>query len=159
LNACLHLSYSASVAETSCRSVSRPTRQPNGWPPDHRSLSMGQCPVFLIRDNDGAYGEVFKRRLRANGHPRSTNFASITLAERYVERVIGSIRRECLDHVVVWSEAHLRRVLTVYTSYYNAARTHLCLRKDAPNPPANREPRRHNFQRCPGPTASSYCRI
>lgn len=50
----------------------------------------------------------------------------------YVERVIGSIRRECLDHVIVRDEAHLRRVLSAYSLYYNAARTHLGLRKDAP---------------------------
>jgi transposase InsO family protein len=51
----------------------------------------------------------------------------------YVERVIGSIRRECLDHVIVRNEAHLRRVLQDYTSYYNATRTHLGLEKDSPN--------------------------
>src|SRR6476646_4049909 len=51
----------------------------------------------------------------------------------YVERAIGSIRRECLDHMIVWSEAHLRRILKEYTSYYNAARTHLGLQKDAPH--------------------------
>ena len=51
----------------------------------------------------------------------------------YVERAIGSIRRECLDHMIVWSEAHLRRVLKEYTSHYNAARTHLGLQKDAPH--------------------------
>ena len=51
----------------------------------------------------------------------------------YAERVIGSIRRECLDHLIVRNEAHLRRVLQGYTSYYNATRTHLGLEKDSPN--------------------------
>jgi transposase InsO family protein len=50
----------------------------------------------------------------------------------YAERLIGSIRRECLDHVVVFGEAHLRRVLNKYTEYYNATRTHLSLAKDSP---------------------------
>ena len=51
----------------------------------------------------------------------------------YVERAIGSIRRECLDHLIVWSEAHLQRVLKAYVAYYNATRTHLGIGKDAPN--------------------------
>jgi hypothetical protein len=51
----------------------------------------------------------------------------------YVERSIGSIRRECLDHVIIWGEAHLRQVLQAYTAYYNATRTHLGIEKDAPN--------------------------
>ena len=51
----------------------------------------------------------------------------------YVERVIGSIRRECLDHIIVRDEAHLRRVLSAYSLYYNATRTHLSLGKDSPN--------------------------
>ena len=50
----------------------------------------------------------------------------------YVERSIGSIRRECLDHVIIWSEAHLRQVLKAYTAYYNATRTDLGIDKDAP---------------------------
>jgi len=91
------------------------------------------APGFLIRDNDGAYGEVFKRRLRAMGIRDRPTSPRSPWQNGHVERVIGSIRRECLDHVVVWSEAHLRRVLTGYTSYYNAKRTHLGLRKDAPN--------------------------
>jgi transposase InsO family protein len=57
----------------------------------------------------------------------------------YAERVIGSIRRECLDHTIVFGEAHLRRALTAYFSYYNRTRTHLSLGKDAP---VHREPQR-----------------
>ncbi len=55
------------------------------------------------------------------------------MESRWLSLSIGSIRRECLDHMIVWSEAHLRRVLKEYTSYYNAARTHLGLQKDAPH--------------------------
>lgn len=54
----------------------------------------------------------------------------------YVERLIGTIRRDCLDHLVIFSEAHLRRVLKAYADYYNGIRTHLSLSKDAPHPRA-----------------------
>jgi len=59
--------------------------------------------------------------------------ASITLENAFVERVIGSIRRECLDHVVIFNERHLRRVLSSYVDYYQRARTHLSLDKDCPD--------------------------
>jgi transposase InsO family protein len=91
------------------------------------------APAFLIRDNDGAYGKVFKRRLRAMGIRDRPIAPRSPWQNGYVERVIGSIRRERFDHVAVRSEAHLRRVLIAYTLYYNSTRTHLGLRKDAPN--------------------------
>ena len=90
-------------------------------------------PRYLIRDNDGAYGEVFRRRLRSMGIRDRPITLRSPWQNGYVERVIGSIRRECLDHVIVWSEAHLRCVLADYVTYYNSTRTHLGLRKDAPN--------------------------
>jgi hypothetical protein len=96
-------------------------------PPDHRSFSLGHRPTFLSRDNDCAYSEVFTRRVRPPVAARSP------WQNEYLERAIGSIRRECLDHVIVWGEAHLRRILKEYTSYCNAARTHLGLHKDAPH--------------------------
>ena len=89
-------------------------------------------PKYLIRDNDGAYGEIFTRRLRSMGIRDRPITPRSPWQNGYVERVIGSIRRECLDHVIVWNEAHLRRVLREYTLYYNTTRTHLGLRKDAP---------------------------
>ena len=91
------------------------------------------APNFLIRDNDGAYGEVFMRRLRSMGIRDRPITPRSPWQNCYVERVIGSIRRECLDHTIIWSEAHLRRVLREYTLYHNATRTHLGLGKDAPN--------------------------
>ena len=91
------------------------------------------APAYLIRDNDGAYGEFFKRRLHTMGIRDRPITPRSPWQNGYVERVIGSIRRECLDHVIVWSEAHLRRVLTDYATYYNSIRTHLGLRKDAPD--------------------------
>jgi transposase InsO family protein len=91
------------------------------------------APAFLIRDNDGAYGEVFRRRLRAMGIRDRPIAPRSPWQNGHVERVIGSIRRECLDHVIVRNEAHLRRVLHAYSRYYNVTRTHLGIVKDAPN--------------------------
>ena len=91
------------------------------------------APKFLIRDNDGAYGEVFTQRLRAMGIRDRPITPRSPWQNGYVERVIGSIRRECLDHIIIWNQAHLGRVLTAYAAYYNSARTHLGLRKDTPH--------------------------
>jgi Integrase core domain len=87
------------------------------------------APIYLVRDNDGAYGHVFIRRVRAMGirdRPISP------WQNPYAERLIGTIRRDCLDHVLISGERHLRRVLTLYSRYYNETRTHLGLGKDAP---------------------------
>lgn len=91
------------------------------------------APAYLIRDNDGAYGEVFMRRVRSMGIRDRPTAPRSPWQNGYVERVIGSIRRECLDHVIVRNETHLQRVLKNYASYYNTTRTHLSLRKDSPH--------------------------
>lgn len=91
------------------------------------------APEYLIRDNDGAYGKAFTHRIWSMGIRDHPTAPRSPWQNGYVERVIGSIRRECLDHVIVRNEAHLRRVLQGYTSYYNATRTHLGLEKDSPN--------------------------
>ena len=91
-----------------------------------------QPPKYLIRDRDGAYGDVFKRRLRAMGIRDKPTAPRSPWQNGHCERLIGSIRRECLDHVVVLGERHLRHVLLSYLGYYNRARTHLALCKDAP---------------------------
>jgi transposase InsO family protein len=91
-----------------------------------------QAPRYLIRDRDTSYGPVFMQRLRAMGiRDRPIAFRS-PWQNAYVERLIGSIRRECLDHMIVFGEAHLRRIVGAYAAYYNAARTHRSLNKDAP---------------------------
>jgi transposase InsO family protein len=97
-----------------------------------QACGWGRSPTYLIRDRDACYGNVFTRRLRSLGirdHPTSPRSP---WQNGYAERLIGSIRRECLDHVVVFGERHLRHVLSSYMQYYNAARTHLALGKDAP---------------------------
>jgi transposase InsO family protein len=97
------------------------------------ALPWDTAPEYLIRDNDGAYGEVFTRRVRSMGIRDRPITPRSPWQNGYFERVIGSIRRECLDHLTVRNEAHLLRVLQSYTSYYNATRTHLGLRKDSPD--------------------------
>jgi transposase InsO family protein len=89
-------------------------------------------PRYLIRDRDGAYGAAFIRRIRAMGIRDRPVSARSPWQNGYAERLIGSIRRECLDHVVVVGERHLRHVLASYQKYYNEVRTHLSLQKDAP---------------------------
>ena len=91
-----------------------------------------EAPRHLIRDRDGAFGPAYARRIRAmeiRDHPTAPRSP---WQNGHVERLIGSIRRESLDHLIVFGEAHLRGVLKAYASYYNEVRTHLSLDKDAP---------------------------
>ena len=92
-----------------------------------------QVPQYLIRDRDGAYGEVFIRRLLSMGIRDRPTSPRSPWQNGYAERLIGSIRRECVDHIVVFGERHLRHVLLLYMNYYNDTRTHLSLNKDAPS--------------------------
>src|ERR1700675_898536 len=78
------------------------------------------------------YGSVVTRRLRAMGIRDKPTAPASPWQNCFAERLIGSIRRECLDHIIVFSEAHLRRILKSYARYYNETRTHLALNKDAP---------------------------
>lgn len=91
-----------------------------------------EAPRYLIRDNDAAYGKAFRRRLRGLGIRDRPTVPRSPWQNGYVERLIGSIRRECLDHGLVLGERHLRRLLRAYAAYYNDTRTHLALGKDAP---------------------------
>ena len=92
-----------------------------------------EAPRHLIRDRDGAYGPAYARRIRAMGIRDRPTAPRSPWQNGHVERLIGSIRRESLDHLVVFGEAHLRAVLKVYASYYNKVRPHLSLDKDAPD--------------------------
>ena len=88
-------------------------------------------PRYLIRDRDRSYGEVFVRRVRAMGIRDRPTSPRSPWQNGYAERLIGSIRRECIDHVIVFGERHLRHLLRSYLAYYNETRTHLSLDKDA----------------------------
>ena len=98
------------------------------------ACGWNEAPRYLIRDRDGAYGEIFIRRLEAMGIRDRPSSARSPWQNGHAERLIGSIRRDCLDHVVVFGERHLRHLLNSYQSYYNEVRTHLSLQKDAPIP-------------------------
>jgi transposase InsO family protein len=91
-----------------------------------------EAPDYIIRDRDGSYGQAVTKRLAAMGIRDHPTAARSPWQNGHAERLIGSIRRECLDHAVVFGEAHLRRILADYTGYYNELRTHLSLSKDSP---------------------------
>jgi transposase InsO family protein len=93
-------------------------------------------PRYIIRDRDGAYAESFIRRLTAMGIRDRPISARSAWQNGLAERLIGSIRRDCLDHVVILGEQHLRHLLNAYQQYHNESRTHLSLNKDAPTPRA-----------------------
>ena len=92
------------------------------------------APRYLLRDRDSWYGADFCSRVEAMGITKVVTAPRSPWQNPYVERVIGSIRREHLDHVVIFNERHLRRVLPSYVEYYHRTRTHLSLDKDCPDP-------------------------
>ena len=96
------------------------------------AFPWAEAPRYLIRDRDRAYGAAVTRRLRAMGIRDKPIAPGSPWQNGFAERLIGSIRRECVDHVIVLGEAHLRRILTKYAAYYNELRTHRSLGKDAP---------------------------
>jgi transposase InsO family protein len=91
------------------------------------------APRYLVRDRDAVYGDVFIQRLRAMGIRDRPIAARSPWQNGYAERLVGSIRRECVDNVVVFGERHLVHLLKSYQRYYNGVRTHLSLNKDAPD--------------------------
>src|SRR5712664_1451544 len=91
-----------------------------------------RAPRYMIRDRDRIYGAIVTRRLRAMGIRDKPTAPASPWQNVFAERLIGSIRRECLDHVIIRSEAHLRRILKSHADYYNGVRTHRSLNKDAP---------------------------
>src|SRR3989442_1172377 len=94
----------------------------------------GDCaPPYLLRDRDSIYGHAFQHRVKGMGIHEVMTAPHSPWQNPFAARLIGSIRRECLDHVLVLSERHLRRILTHYFAYYHRARTHLSLDKDTPD--------------------------
>ena len=92
------------------------------------------APRFMIRDRDGIFGDQFRRRVQGLGIEEILTAPRSPWQNPYAERLVGSVRRECLDHVVVLGERHLHGILKSYFAYYHRARTHLSLSKDAPDP-------------------------
>ena len=104
-----------------------------GSAPDNRSISVETAPLYVLRNRDASYGSYFCNRVEAMGIKQVVTASRSPWQNAYVERVIGSIRRECLDHIVIFNERHLRRVLSSYVDYYHGTRTHLSLDKDCPD--------------------------
>ena len=96
------------------------------------AFPWNEAPRYMIRDRDQVYGAAAMRRLRAMGIRDKPIAPGSPWQNGFAERLIGSIRRECVDHIVVLGEAHLRRILKSYARYYNEMRTHRSLDKDAP---------------------------
>ena len=97
-----------------------------------QAFPWDSAPRYLLRDRDRSYGEKFSDAARWLGMEEVLTAAQSPWQNAYVERLIGSIRRECLDHVMVFNESGLRRILKSYFDYYQHSRTHLSLAKDAP---------------------------
>ena len=91
------------------------------------------APGYMIRDRDRIYGAVVTCRLRAMGIRGKPTAPASPWQNGFAERLIGSIRRECLDHIIVLGEVHLRRILRSYSDYYNVSRIHRSL-KGRPSP-------------------------
>ena len=104
---------------------------------------------FLIRDRDGIFGGQFRQRVKAIGLAEVLITPHSPWQNPFAERVIGTIRRELLDHVIVLNERHLRRRLRNYLGYYHASRTHLALGKDAPEPRPIEPPERGDIVAVP----------
>jgi transposase InsO family protein len=98
------------------------------------AFSFDQLPRYLLRDRDAIFGDEFRGQVRDMGIHEELSTPRSPWQRAYVERVIGSIGRECLDHVIVFHETSLRRILSSYFDYYHRSRTHLSLSKDSPDP-------------------------
>jgi transposase InsO family protein len=126
------------TVDDSCSGLLSPRHPTAEWLAQQivEAFPWGTAPT-LVRDNDGAYGQAFTNRIRAMGirdrpiSPRSP-WQNPYAERNTTARLIGTLRRECLDHVMICGERHLRRVLSLYLLYYNETRTHLGLAKDAP---------------------------
>ena len=98
------------------------------------AFPFDQGPRYLLRDRDAIFGDNFREQVRDLGIREVLCAPHSPWQRAYVERAIGSIRRECLDHVIVFHDASLRRTLAGYFRYYHGTRTHISLAKDSPEP-------------------------
>jgi transposase InsO family protein len=125
----------------------------------NEAFAWRNAPRYVVRDRDRIYGARFIQRLRFMGirdRPISTRSP---WQNGYAERLIGSIRRECLDHIIVFGERHLRNLLQSYRNYYNQGRTHLSLCKDTPIPRPTQSCGRIASIPILGGLHHQYCRI
>jgi transposase InsO family protein len=99
-----------------------------------QAFPWDSAPRYLLRDRDGIFGREFAEQVKAMGIKEVLSAPRSPWQRAFVERVIGTIGRECLDYLIVFHEASLRRTLGLYFDYYHRSRTHLSLRKDSPEP-------------------------
>lgn len=118
------------------------------------AFPFDMAPRFLLRDRDAIYGNCFRQRIRNMGIDEVLTAPRSPWQNPYVERLIGSIRRECLDHVIVFNEDQLHRILGEYFEYYHRARTHLSLDRNAPVPRAVEWPERGKGRLSRSPTSA-----
>ena len=118
-------------------------------------------PRYLLRDRDGIYGEIVQRRIKSLGIENVVTAPRSPWQNPFVERVIGSVRRDCLAHVIFLNKWHLRRILRGYFSYYHSSRTHLSLDKDSPDTRAVEPPESGNVVAfpCVGGLHHRYARV
>src|ERR1700732_1881287 len=116
-----------------CNVTAHPTAEWTGQQL-REAFPFDQLPRYLLRDRDAIFGSAFRRQVRDMGIQEVLCTPRSPWQRAYVERMIGSIRRECLDHIIVFHERSLRRTLDSYFHYYHRTRTHLSLGKDSPEP-------------------------
>jgi putative transposase len=104
------------------------------------AICDGESPRYLIRDRDGVYGLALRDRVKGLDIEEVVIAPHSPWQNPYAERVIRTLRRECLDHVIVLGETHLRLIVRRYLNYYHGSRTHLALEKDAPEPRSIQRP-------------------
>ena len=105
-----------------------------------RQCVVDSAPRYLLHDRDAIYGGAFHQRVAEMGIQEVLTAPRSPWQNAYAERFIGSLRRECLEHIVVFNETSLRRILKAYFEYYGHSRTHLSLKKDAPESRAIQSP-------------------
>lgn len=98
------------------------------------AFPFDEATKYLLHDNDGIYGRAFQERIASLGVEEVVTAPQSPWQNPFCERVIGTLRRECLDHVIVLNEAHLRSILLRYVDYYHTSRAHLSLDRNAPDP-------------------------
>jgi putative transposase len=113
------------------------------------AFPFDSAPKYLIRDRDGIYGCQFQKRVRSMGIEEILTAPRSPWQNAFVERMIGSIRRDCLDHIVVLNARHLKRILTAYFVYYHRWRTHLSLEMDSPSSRPVQQPSAGNVVQFP----------
>ena len=128
------------------------TERPTAWWAGQQIVEAfpdNTAPRYLLRDRDKVYGCDFRERIRGMSIEEVLSAPASPWQRAYVERLIGSVRRDCLDHVIVLGEGHLRRIMKSYLAYYHSSRTHLGLAKDTPKPRAVQPPEMGNIVELP----------